>query len=163
MSRPERSSDESGAEPEHQSPVFAQQSRHAMMVNCRVSAASTLRDLRHAATSQAILAGENLPPVGKLLGHRRHRTTASYAHVLDAHLVEAAEKVGASFSRVMAVTETKCRSKNPVFPKRSLRSLIDFVEPHWIIGTKAPKLGIVIDGTRIGKYDLARNGICNGM
>ena len=38
--------------------------------------------------------GENLPSVGKLLGHRRHRTTAGYAHLADAHLVEAAEKVG---------------------------------------------------------------------
>ncbi len=29
--------------------------------------------------------------VGKLLGHRRHRATAGYAHLADAHLVEAAE------------------------------------------------------------------------
>ena len=41
------------------------------------------------------MAGENLPLVGKLLGHRRHRTTAGYAHLADAHLVEAAEHVGA--------------------------------------------------------------------
>ena len=53
-----------------------------------------LHDLRHTAASQAVMAGENLPVVGKLLGHRRHRTTASYAHLDDAHLVEAAEKVG---------------------------------------------------------------------
>ena len=33
--------------------------------------------------------------VGKLLGHRRHRTTAGYAHLADDHLVEVAEKVGA--------------------------------------------------------------------
>ena len=39
------------------------------------------------------MAGENLPLVGKLLGHRRHRTTAGYAHLADGHLVEAAEKV----------------------------------------------------------------------
>ena len=36
----------------------------------------------------------NNPLVGKLLGHRRHRTTAGYAHLDDAHLVEAAERVG---------------------------------------------------------------------
>ena len=53
-----------------------------------------LHDLRHTAASQAVMAGENLPLVGKLLGHRRHRTTAGYAHLADAHLVEAAEKVG---------------------------------------------------------------------
>ena len=53
-----------------------------------------LHDLRHTAASQAIMTGENLPLVGKLLGHRRHRTTAGYAHLDDAHLVEAAERVG---------------------------------------------------------------------
>ncbi len=40
------------------------------------------------------MAGENLSLVGKLLGHRRLRTTAGYAHLADTHLVEAAEKVG---------------------------------------------------------------------
>ena len=40
------------------------------------------------------MAGENLPLVGKLLGHKRHRTTAGYAHLADDHLVEAAERVG---------------------------------------------------------------------
>ena len=54
-----------------------------------------LHDLRHSAASQAVMAGENLPLVGKLLGHRRHRTTAGYAHIADAHLVAAAETVGA--------------------------------------------------------------------
>ena len=58
-----------------------------------------LHDLRHTAASQAVMAGENLPLVGKLLGHRRHRTTAGYAHVADAHLVEAPEQVG----RIIAV------------------------------------------------------------
>lgn len=48
------------------------------------------------------MAGENLPLVGKLLGHRRHRTTASYAHLADAHLVEAAEKVGSIIAEAMA-------------------------------------------------------------
>ena len=61
-----------------------------------------LHDLRHTAASQAVMAGENLPLVGKLLGHRRHRTTAGYAHLADAHLVEAAEKVGRIIARAMA-------------------------------------------------------------
>ncbi len=63
-----------------------------------------LHDLRHTAASQAVMAGENLPLVGKLLGHRRHRTTAGYAHLADAHLVEAAEKVGAAIAAAMATT-----------------------------------------------------------
>ena len=50
-----------------------------------------LHDLRHTAASHAVMSGENLPPVGRLLGHRRHRTTAGYAHLADGHLVEAAQ------------------------------------------------------------------------
>lgn len=36
-----------------------------------------------------------------LLGHRRHRTAAGYAHLADAHLVEAAERVGLAIARAM--------------------------------------------------------------
>ena len=60
-----------------------------------------LHDLRHTAASQAVMAGENLPLVGKLLGHRRHRTTAGYAHLADAHLVAAAELVGSIIAAAM--------------------------------------------------------------
>ena len=60
-----------------------------------------LHDLRHTAASQTVMAGENLPQVGKLLGHKRHRTTAGYAHLTDAHLVEAAEKIGKIIAKSM--------------------------------------------------------------
>ena len=36
----------------------------------------------------------------KLLGHRR-RTTAGYAHLADAHLIETVEKLGCIIARVM--------------------------------------------------------------
>ena len=62
-----------------------------------------LHDLRHTAASQAVMAGENLPLVGKLLGHRRHRTTAGYAHLDDDHLIEAAEKVRSLIAAAMTV------------------------------------------------------------
>ena len=52
-----------------------------------------LHDLRHTAASHAVMSGENLPLVGKLLGHRRHATTAGYAHLADGHLVDAVERV----------------------------------------------------------------------
>ena len=64
-----------------------------------------LHDLRHTMASHAVMSGENLPLVGKLLGHRRHRTTAGYAHLADGHLVEAAEKVGALIARAMLMKE----------------------------------------------------------
>ena len=60
-----------------------------------------LHDLRHTAASHAIMSGENLPLVGKLLGHRRHRTTAEYAHLADDHLVEAVEMVGSIIAKAM--------------------------------------------------------------
>ncbi len=60
-----------------------------------------LHDLRHTAASHAVMSGENLPLVGKLLGHRRHETTAGYAHLADGHLVEAAEKVGTLIADAM--------------------------------------------------------------
>ena len=47
------------------------------------------------------MAGENLPLVGKILGHKRHRTTAGYAHLSDTHLVEAAGKVGSQIAEAM--------------------------------------------------------------
>ena len=60
-----------------------------------------LHDLRHTAASQAVMGGEGLALVGKLLGHRRQRTTAGYAHLADGHLVETAEKVGRVIARTM--------------------------------------------------------------
>ena len=50
------------------------------------------------------MSGEGLPLIGRLLGHSRHRTTAGYAHLADAHLVEAAEKVGAIIAAAMTST-----------------------------------------------------------
>ena len=65
-----------------------------------------LHDLRHTAASHAVMSGENLPLVGKLLGHRRHQTTAGYAHLADSHLVAAAEKIG----NVIVAAMTRCRT-----------------------------------------------------
>ena len=60
-----------------------------------------LHDLRHTAASQAVMSGENLPLIGKLLGHRRHRTTAGYTHLADRHLLKAVEKVGRIIAEAM--------------------------------------------------------------
>ena len=45
--------------------------------------------------------GESLTTIGKLLGHTQMHTTAGYTHLADAHLVEAAEKVGALVATAM--------------------------------------------------------------
>jgi len=52
-----------------------------------------LHDLRHTYASRAIMAGETLSITGKLLGHRRPKTTEIYAHLDAAHLAEAANRV----------------------------------------------------------------------
>ena len=76
-----------------------------------------LHDLRHTAASHAVMSGENLPLVGKLLGHRRHQTTAGYAHLADGHLVESAEKVGSIIANVMGNSpdsdDDSCRGVPP--------------------------------------------------
>ena len=65
-----------------------------------------LHDLRHTAASHAIMSGENLPLVGRLLGHRRHETTAGYAHLADGHLVKTAEKVGRLVAEAMDLSNS---------------------------------------------------------
>jgi len=47
-----------------------------------------LHDLRHTAASLAVMSGEGLPQVGKMLGHLHHRTTAGYVHLADSRLVK---------------------------------------------------------------------------
>ena len=84
-----------------------------------------LHDLRHTAASQAVISGENLPLVGKLLGHRRHRTTASYAHLADGHLVEAAEKIGT----VIAGAMDSC-SNDKTAPSTVRRSALEVTAPE---------------------------------
>ena len=77
-----------------------------------------IHDLRHTVARQAVMSGENLPLVGKLLGHRRHRTTAGYAHLADVHLVEAAERVGVG-------SKWNC----PVFIAHRLSASVEIVGP----------------------------------
>ena len=52
-----------------------------------------IHDLRHSFASRALALGESLSMIGELLGHRRVRTTARYAHL-------AREAVKGSASRV---------------------------------------------------------------
>jgi len=64
-------------------------------------------------------AGHGLETVKrKILGHRRHRTTAGYAHVADAHLVEAGEKIGSIITQAIVATMSTATSDSNA--KRSL-------------------------------------------
>lgn len=53
-----------------------------------------LHDLRHSFASHAIMIGESLFTVSRLLGHCHVRTTARYAHLADTALLSAAEQTG---------------------------------------------------------------------
>lgn len=54
-----------------------------------------LHDLRHAYASIAIMQGETVPVVGRLLGHNDASTTLKYTHLSDTAVRDAAETVGA--------------------------------------------------------------------
>ena len=58
-----------------------------------IVADARLHDLRHTHASHAIMNGEILHMVGRLLGHRRTTTTNRYAHLDDEALMKAAERI----------------------------------------------------------------------
>ena len=53
-----------------------------------------IHDLRHSYASRALALGENLPMIGKLLGHAQIETTARYSHLSR----EAAERIAVSIA-----------------------------------------------------------------
>jgi integrase len=52
-----------------------------------------IHDLRHTFASIAVSHGQSLPLIGKLLGHSQPQTTARYAHLARAPLIEAANDI----------------------------------------------------------------------
>ena len=55
-----------------------------------------LHDLRHSYASMALMHGETVLTIGRLLGHRHPATTLKYTHLADATVREAVEAVGAA-------------------------------------------------------------------
>jgi integrase len=70
---------------------------------CRAADLPGLRihDLRHNFASHAVMGGETLASVSKMLGHGSIATTARYAHLDDERLVAAAEAVGAVLDELL--------------------------------------------------------------
>ncbi|MDE2834956.1 MAG: tyrosine-type recombinase/integrase [Bacteroidota bacterium] len=60
-----------------------------------------LHDLRHTFASHAVLAKVPLPIVSRLLGHRQQRITMRYAHVGDAEIEAASERIGRSLVKIL--------------------------------------------------------------
>ena len=72
-----------------------------------IAADARLHDLRHSHASHAIMNGESLHMAGRLLGHRRAATTNRYAHLDDATLREAAERVAGEIARRLGAIQLK--------------------------------------------------------
>ncbi len=60
-----------------------------------------IHDLRHTFASEAVMGGESLPMVGKILGHAQTQTTARYAHLADDPLQNASERIATSLKQAM--------------------------------------------------------------
>ncbi len=60
-----------------------------------------IHDLRHSFASFAVGNQESLPMIGKLLGHTQVQTTARYAHLADAPMHEAADRVSNSIAKAL--------------------------------------------------------------
>ena len=60
-----------------------------------------IHDLRHTFASEAVMGGESLPMVGRILGHTQAQTTARYAHLADDPLRKASERIASSLQKAM--------------------------------------------------------------
>lgn len=60
-----------------------------------------IHDLRHSFASDALQLGEDLPMIGKLLGHTQIQTTARYAHLKIDPIKLAADKVADAIARAL--------------------------------------------------------------
>ena len=91
--------------------VFPSRSIHSHITStvvfktwCRIRAEAglsdvRLHDLRHTYASLAIMHGENILTVGRLLGHKDPATTLKYTHVAESLVVESIETIGAVLGR----------------------------------------------------------------
>ena len=60
-----------------------------------------IHDLRHTFASEAVMGGESLPMVGRILGHTQVQTIARYAHLADDPILRASERVASSLKAAM--------------------------------------------------------------
>ena len=70
-----------------------------------------VHDLRHSFASRALALGENLPVIGKLLGHKQVQTTARYAHLAQDSVKEAAARIAASIGADISIRSVLERTR----------------------------------------------------
>ena len=61
-----------------------------------------IHDLRHTFAWEAVMGGESLPMVGRILGHTQAQTMARYAHLADDPLQQASERIPSSLKQGMS-------------------------------------------------------------
>ena len=61
-----------------------------------------IHDLRHTFASVAVMGGQGLAFIGKLLGHQHTATTARYAHLADDPVRAAADRISEAVAAHMA-------------------------------------------------------------
>lgn len=78
--------------------------------------------MRHFYASVAVVLGEPLPVVGKLLGHARTATTDRYAHLADDPLRDASQRIGTRLEEMLLNgPEDSQAQKLDVFQHKSVR------------------------------------------
>jgi len=60
-----------------------------------------IHDLRHTFASTAVVAGQGLPMIGKLLGHTQVQTTARYAHLAAGPVKNAADDISQTLAQAL--------------------------------------------------------------
>jgi integrase len=76
-----------------------------------------LHDLRHSFASGALVLGEGLPMIGKLLGHTQVQTTARYAHLASDPVKAAASRVSDAIGAVMLGDVTRLARQSLTQPR----------------------------------------------
>ena len=60
-----------------------------------------IHDLRHTSAPEAVMGGESLPMVGRMLEHTQAQTTVRYAHPADDPLRRASERIASLLKQAM--------------------------------------------------------------
>ena len=89
-----------------------------------------LHDLRHSYASSALAAGVPLATVGKILGHKRARTTERYGHLSQDHVAAANDVVGAALAA--AIEKATKRQRRQVTPPWAPPMSRPLSEQEWV-------------------------------
>lgn len=88
-----------------------------------------IHDLRHSFASDALQLGEDLPMIGRLLGHTQVQTTARYAHLKTDPIRAAANKVSNAIANALARPAEGVKGDQAELARSDALSLVDPSDP----------------------------------